>query len=42
LIRLPASLKGEIEKLIVVVGDRRDDWWAAPKVDEYNRPSKLG
>jgi hypothetical protein len=30
LIRLPASLKGEIEKLIVVHGDRRDDWWATP------------
>ena len=23
-------LKGEIEKLIVVDGDRRDDWWATP------------
>jgi hypothetical protein len=30
LIRLPASLKGEIEKLIMVVRDRRDDWWATP------------
>jgi hypothetical protein len=23
-------MKGEIEKLIVVHGDRRDDWWATP------------
>jgi hypothetical protein len=30
LIRPPASLKGEIEKLIVVHSDRRDDWWATP------------
>jgi hypothetical protein len=30
-IRLPASLeKREIEKLIVVDGNRRDDWWATP------------
>jgi hypothetical protein len=30
LIRLPASLQGEIEKLIMVAGDRRDDWRATP------------
>ena len=27
---VPASLKREIEKLIMVMDDRRDDWWATP------------
>jgi transposase len=30
MLRLPASLKREIEKLIMVIDDRRDDWWATP------------
>jgi len=49
LIRLSASRKGEIEKLIMVVSDRRDDWWATPKnakaeqlrVTQMNRSSRI-